>query len=572
MRTKYCGQLSIDHVRHKVTLCGWVDRIRNLGPLIFIDLRDSKGIVQIVFDQELKDIFEKAVQLRLEFCIQVQGIVGIRKNFNNKIATGAIEVKATYLRIINSSEPLPIDIHRINSEEMRLKYRYLDLRRDEIRQRLKIRADTTTIIRNFLNKKGFMEIETPILTRGTPEGARDYIVPSRVHPGKYYALPQSPQLFKQLLMISGVDRYYQIAKCFRDEDLRMDRQPEFTQIDIETSFMSATQLRSVIEKMICKIWRQIKGINLVRFPVISLSEAINRFGTDKPDLRNPLELLDFSDILSKNTIFYNSITNNYLNRVRGLKIPRNTKISKKQIEYYKNNCIKNYSQVQCEWITRSSLEERKIIKNKNSNPQCIISTELIEAILNRLELSEGDLIFVCVGLNKEILNLLAEMRLKIAQDCSLTIEDTWYPVWIVDFPMFIQAESDKLTSEHHPFSSPYPQVTPEELIKNPLTTVANTYDLVINGYEIGSGSVRIHSLKMQQTVFSLLGMSIAEQNNKFGFFLEALKYGTPPHAGIALGLDRIVMLLTGSKNLREVIAFPKTTTASCLMTSTPNYN
>ncbi|WWO95879.1 MAG: aspartate--tRNA ligase [Candidatus Dasytiphilus stammeri] len=569
MRTKYCGQLSIAHVKHKVTLCGWVDRIRNLGQLIFIDLRDSKGIVQIFFDQELKDIFEKAIHLRLEFCIQVQGIVRIRKNFNNKIATGAIEVKATYLRIINSSEPLPIDLQRINSEEMRLKYRYLDLRRDEIRQRLKIRADTSTIIRNFLNHKGFMEIETPILTRGTPEGARDYIVPSRVHPGKYYALPQSPQLFKQLLMISGVDRYYQIAKCFRDEDLRMDRQPEFTQIDIETSFMSATKLRSVIEKMICKLWRQIKGINLAHFPVISLSEALNRFGTDKPDLRNPLELLDFSEILSNN-IGCNNITNNLLNRVRGLKIPRKTKISKKQMECYKKNCIKNYSKVQCEWIPRSSLEERKDLKN--SHQQCMISTELIEAILNRIDLSEGDVIFVCVGVNKEILNLLAEMRVKIWQDCSLTIEETWAPVWIVDFPMFIQDESGKLTSEHHPFSSPSPQVTPEELIKNPLTTLANTYDLVINGYEIGSGSVRIHSLKMQQTVFSLLGMSTAEQNNKFGFFLEALKYGTPPHAGIALGLDRIVMLLTGSKNLREVIAFPKTTTASCLMTSTPNYN
>ncbi|WWO96290.1 MAG: aspartate--tRNA ligase [Candidatus Dasytiphilus stammeri] len=568
MRTKYCGQLSIAHVTHKVTLCGWVDRIRNLGQLIFIDLRDSKGIVQIFFDQEVKDIFEKAVQLRLEFCIQVQGIVRIRKNFNKKMTTGAIEVQATYLKIINSSEPLPIDLHRINSEEMRLKYRYLDLRRDEIRNRLKIRADSSTVIRNFLNQKGFLEIETPILTRGSPEGARDYIVPSREHPGKYYALPQSPQLFKQLLMISGVDRYYQIAKCFRDEDLRMDRQPEFTQIDIETSFMSATQLRFMIEKMICKLWRKIKGINLARFPVISLNEAINRFGTDKPDLRNPLELVDFSELLSNN-ISCNNI-NNQLNRVRGLKISRKTKISKKQMECYKNYCIKNYSQVQCEWIPSSSLEARKVWK-KNSK-QYMISTELIEAILNHIDLSEGDLIFVCVGVNKEILNLLAEMRVKISQDCSLTIEDTWTPVWIVDFPMFIQDKNGKLTSEHHPFSSPAHEVTPEELIKNPLTTVANTYDLVINGYEIGSGSVRIHSLKMQETVFSLLGMSTAEQNNKFGFFLEALKYGTPPHAGIALGLDRIVMLLTGSKNLREVIAFPKTTSASCLMTSTPNYN
>ncbi|MEI4220146.1 MAG: aspartate--tRNA ligase [Candidatus Dasytiphilus stammeri] len=569
MRTKYCGQLSIAHVKHKVTLCGWVDRIRNLGQLIFIDLRDSKGRVQIFFDQELKDIFEQACHLRLEFCIQVQGIVRIRKNFNNKMATGAIEVKATYLRIINSSEPLPIDLQRINSEEMRLKYRYLDLRRDEIRQRLKIRADTSTIIRNFLNHKEFMEIETPILTRGTPEGARDYIVPSRVHPGKYYALPQSPQLFKQLLMISGVDRYYQIAKCFRDEDLRIDRQPEFTQIDIETSFMSATKLRSLIEKMICKIWRQIKGINLAHFPVISLSEALNRFGTDKPDLRNPLELLDFSEILSNN-ICCNNITNNHLNRVRGLKIPKETKISKKQMECYKKHCIKNYSKVQCEWIPSSSLEKRNSLKN--SSQQCMIFTEVIETILNRIELSEGDVIFICVGVNKEILNLLAEMRVKIWQDCSLTREETWSPVWIVDFPMFIQDESGKLTSEHHPFSSPSQQVTPEELIKNPLSTLANTYDLVINGYEIGSGSVRINSLKMQQTVFSLLGMSTEEQNNQFGFFLEALKYGTPPHAGIALGLDRIVMLLTGSKNLREVIAFPKTTTASCLMTSTPNYN
>ncbi|WWO97091.1 MAG: aspartate--tRNA ligase [Candidatus Dasytiphilus stammeri] len=566
MRTKYCGQLRISNVSQKVTLCGWVDRIRNLGKLLFIDLRDCQGIVQICFDSQLQDIFQKSSELRLEFCIQVQGIVRMRKKWNNKIPSGSIEVQATSLKILNTADPLPIDIHRINNEEMRLKYRYLDLRRDEFQQRLKIRSQTSSIIRNFLNSKEFIEIETPILTRASPEGARDYLVPSRVYPGKYYALPQSPQLFKQLLMIAGFNRYYQIAKCFRDEDLRMDRQPEFTQIDIETSFMSEIKLRFLIEKMICYLWKKIKGVNLSKFPVISFNEAIKRFGTDKPDLRNPLELLDFSEKILSNNLSFLSILNSKNNIIRGLKISHNIKISKTKLESYKQDYVTSYSNVKCEWLEITYLEEKIGIK-KNSQ---FISMELIPVLFPRMEFTEGDRIFLCVGDKQEILNILGMLRFKIAHDLNLIKKDTWTPLWIVDFPIFIKDENGKLTSHHHPFSSPYPEVTPEYLIKNPLTTLTNTYDLVINGCEIGSGSVRIHSLKMQQTVFSLLGMSGLQQNKQFGFFLEALKYGTPPHSGIALGLDRIIMLLTGTQNIREVIAFPKTTTASCLMTGCPN--
>ncbi|BCQ35405.1 aspartate--tRNA ligase [Erwinia rhapontici] len=570
MRTEYCGQINLSHVGQQVTLCGWVNRRRDLGSLIFIDMRDREGIVQVFFDPDRQAAFDLASELRNEFCIQITGTVRPRdeKNKNKDMATGEIEVFATDLTIINRSEPLPLDSNMANSEEARLKYRYLDLRRPDMANRLKARAKITSFVRRFMDEHGFLDIETPMLTKATPEGARDYLVPSRVHKGKFYALPQSPQLFKQLLMMSGFDRYYQIVKCFRDEDLRADRQPEFTQIDVETSFMTAAQVREIMERLVRNLWVDVKSVELGDFPTMTFAEAMRRFGSDKPDLRNPMELVDVADLV-KNVEFnvFAGPANDAKGRVATLRVPGGATLSRKQIDDY-GKFIEIYGAKGLAYIKVN--ERVKGLEGITSPVAKFLNAEIVEEILARNGAADGDMIFFGAGSAKVVADALGALRLKLGRDLKITNEASWAPLWVVDFPMFEDDGEGGLTAMHHPFTAPK-EMTPEELKNAPETAIANAYDMVINGYEVGGGSVRIHNGQMQQTVFGILGIEEHEQREKFGFLLDALKYGTPPHAGLAFGLDRLVMLLTGTDNIRDVIAFPKTTAAACLMTEAPNF-
>ncbi|EKB3551212.1 aspartate--tRNA ligase [Vibrio parahaemolyticus] len=569
MRTHYCGHLNKSLAGQTVELCGWVNRRRDLGGLIFIDMRDREGIVQVVVDPDMADAYEVANTLRNEFCIKLTGEVRVRpeSQVNKDMATGEVEILAKGLEIINRSDVLPLDFNQKNSEEQRLKYRYLDLRRPEMSDRIKLRAKASSFVRRFLDDNGFLDIETPVLTKATPEGARDYLVPSRVHKGSFYALPQSPQLFKQLLMMSGFDRYYQIVKCFRDEDLRADRQPEFTQIDIETSFMTADQVREVTEKMVREMWQELLNVDLGEFPVMPFSEAIRRFGSDKPDLRNPLELVDVADLV-KDVEFkvFSGPANDEKGRVAVIRVPGGAELTRKQIDGYAE-FVGIYGAKGLAWM---KVNDRAAgVEGIQSPVAKFLNEGVINGILDRTQAESGDIILFGADKANIVAEALGALRLKLGKDLGLTKEGTWAPLWVVDFPMFEEDDEGNLHAMHHPFTSPL-GVTAEELKANPAIANSNAYDMVLNGYEVGGGSVRIHNAEMQAAVFDILGIDAEEQQLKFGFLLDALKFGTPPHAGLAFGLDRLVMLLCGTENIRDVIAFPKTTAAACLLTDAPS--
>ncbi|WP_394256918.1 aspartate--tRNA ligase [Vibrio harveyi] len=569
MRTHYCGHLNKSLAGQTVELCGWVNRRRDLGGLIFIDMRDREGIVQVVVDPDMADAYEVANTLRNEFCIKLTGEVRVRpeSQVNKDMATGEVEILAKGLEIINRSDVLPLDFNQKNSEEQRLKYRYLDLRRPEMSDRIKLRAKASSFVRRFLDDNGFLDIETPVLTKATPEGARDYLVPSRVHKGSFYALPQSPQLFKQLLMMSGFDRYYQIVKCFRDEDLRADRQPEFTQIDIETSFMTADQVRATTEKMVREMWQELLNVDLGEFPVMPFSEAIRRFGSDKPDLRNPLELVDVADLV-KDVEFkvFSGPANDEKGRVAVIRVPGGAELTRKQIDGYAE-FVGIYGAKGLAWM---KVNDRAAGMEGIQSPVAkFLSEDVINGILDRTQAESGDIILFGADKASIVAEALGALRLKLGKDLGLTKEGTWAPLWVVDFPMFEEDDEGNLHAMHHPFTSPL-GVTAEELKANPAVANSNAYDMVLNGYEVGGGSVRIHNAEMQAAVFDILGIDAEEQQLKFGFLLDALKFGTPPHAGLAFGLDRLVMLLCGTENIRDVIAFPKTTAAACLLTDAPS--
>src|SRR5262245_2941032 len=569
MRSHYCGQVNERLIGQEVSVAGWVHRRRDHGGVIFVDLRDREGLLQIVFDPDAKQVFAEAERLRSEFVIHVRGLVRARPagTANANLASGQVEVIARDLELLNRSEPLPFQLDEQVNEEIRLKYRYLDLRRDVMTQRLRLRHAVTRAMRSFLDEHGFVDLETPMLTKATPEGARDYLVPSRTHPGKFFALPQSPQIFKQLLMMSGFDRYYQIVRCFRDEDLRADRQPEFTQLDVETSFLKQDEIMALMEALVLHLFKDVLNVTIPGpLPRLLYAEAMRRYGSDKPDLRNPLELVDVGDLVkdSEFKVFAGPAADPK-GRVAALRAPGGSKLSRKEIDDY-TAFVARYGAKGLAYIKVN--DHAKGREGLQSPILKFLSDSALAGILERTGAQAGDLIFFGSDTANVVNDSLGALRLKVGHDLGL-VQPGWRLLWVVDFPMFEwDAEQKSWSAMHHPFTSPR-NPDPAALKADPGNAIANAYDMVLNGTELGGGSVRIHRQEMQSVVFDLLGISPEDARLKFGFLLDALKFGCPPHGGIAFGLDRIAMLMAGADSIRDVIAFPKAQTAADPLTEAP---
>ncbi|MBZ0086580.1 MAG: aspartate--tRNA ligase [Thermomonas sp.] len=568
MRSHFCGLIDATLIGQTVTLCGWADVARNMGQIVFIDLRDHEGIVQIVAEPSAiagnAEVLAAAAKVGYEDCLRITGTVRRRQSVNDKIKTGQVEVVAEKIELLNKAEPLPFHHHENPGEDVRLKYRYLDLRSPDMQRKLRTRTKLVSALRHYLDARGFQDIETPILTKATPEGARDFLVPARMHPGEFYALPQSPQLFKQILMIAGFDRYYQIARCFRDEALRADRQLEFTQLDMEFAWVSERDVQDLTEDMVRHVFREVVGVELAaEFPRMPYAEAMRRFGSDKPDLRIALELVDVADLV-KDCEFavFNAAANDADGRVAALRIPGGATLSRKQIDEYAAHAAK----FGAKGLAYAKIDEAGVV---NSPVAKFFAEGTFDALLKHIGAEKGDIVFFGAGAYNKVSDFMGAVRLKAGKDFNL-IAEGWAPLWVTDFPMFEwDAEENRYVALHHPFTAPAVDSI-DDLRANARTAVSRGYDMVLNGNEIGGGSIRIHNSQMQSAVFELLGIGDEEQRGKFGFLLDALKYGAPPHGGIAFGIDRIAALMAGCDSIRDVIAFPKTTSAQCLMTDAPS--